>query len=35
LVVPPDAVEMTQTLIADTPFGMRSWVIGEVRDLYN
>ena len=30
LVVPPDAVEMTQTLIADTPFGMRSWVIGEV-----
>jgi len=35
LVVPPDAVEMTQTLIADTPFGMRSWIIGEVRDLYN
>ena len=31
LVVPPDAVEMTQTLIADTPFGMRSWVIGEVK----
>ena len=30
LVVPPDAVEMTQTLIADTPFGMRSWVIGTV-----
>ena len=30
LVVPSDAVEMTQTLIADTPFGMRSWVIGEV-----
>ena len=30
LVVPPDAVEMTQTLIADTPFGMKSWVIGEV-----
>ncbi len=31
LVVPSDAVEMTQTLIADTPFGMRSWVIGEVK----
>ena len=31
LVVPPDAVEMTQTLIADTPFGMRSWVIGKVK----
>ena len=31
LVVPSDAVEMTQTLIADTPFGMRSWVIGKVK----
>ena len=31
LVVPSDAVEMTQTLIADTPFGMRSWIIGEVK----
>jgi phosphoribosylformylglycinamidine cyclo-ligase len=31
LVVPPDAVEMTQTLIADTPFGMKSWVIGQVK----
>ena len=30
LVVPPDVVEMTQTLIADTPFGMRSWIIGNV-----
>ena len=30
LVVPQDVVEHTQTLIADTPFGMRSWVIGEV-----
>lgn len=30
LVVPSDAVEMTQTLIADTPYGMRSWVIGSV-----
>ena len=32
LVVPSDAVEMTQTLIADTPYGMRSWVIGTVRN---
>ena len=31
LVVPPGAVEVTQNLIADTPFGMRSWVIGEVK----
>ena len=31
LVVSPDAVEVTQNLIADTPFGMRSWVIGEVK----
>jgi phosphoribosylformylglycinamidine cyclo-ligase len=30
LVVPQEVVEHTQTLIADTPFGMRSWVIGEV-----
>ena len=29
LVVPPDVVTDTQSLIADTPFGMRSWVIGE------
>ena len=32
LVVPPDAVELVQNLIADTPFGMRSWVIGTVRN---
>ena len=31
IVVSPDAVEVTQNLIADTPFGMRSWVIGEVK----
>ena len=30
LVVPPEVVEHTQTLIADTPFGMRSWIIGKV-----
>ena len=30
LVVPPGAVELVQNFIADTPFGMRSWVIGEV-----
>ena len=31
LVVPPDVAEHTlMNLIADTPFGMRSWVIGEV-----
>ena len=30
LVVPQEVVEHTQTLIADTPFGMRSWVIGKV-----
>ena len=32
LVVPSDLVEHTQCLIADTPFGMRSWVIGNVRE---
>jgi len=31
LVVPPDAVELVQNLIADTPFGMKSWNIGTVR----
>ena len=31
LVVPEDAVQLTQEVIADTPFGMRSWVIGEVK----
>ncbi len=35
LVVPAEVAERTQCLIADTPFGMRSWIIGEVRDLYN
>jgi len=32
LVVPPGAVELVQNLIADTPFGMRSWVIGTVKN---
>ena len=32
LVVPPDAVESTENLIADTPFGMKSWNIGTVRN---
>ena len=32
LVVPAEVVEHTQCLIADTPFGMRSWVIGNVRE---
>jgi phosphoribosylformylglycinamidine cyclo-ligase len=31
LVVPQEVVTLTQTLIADTPFGMRSWIIGEVK----
>ena len=31
LVVPEEVVEHTQCLIADTPFGMRSWVIGKVQ----
>ena len=31
LVVPKEVAEHTQTLIADTPFGMRSWIIGEVK----
>jgi phosphoribosylformylglycinamidine cyclo-ligase len=30
LVVPKEVVERTQTFISDTPFGMRSWIIGEV-----
>jgi len=30
LVVPQEVVTLTQTLIADKPYGMRSWVIGEV-----
>ncbi len=32
IVVSPDAVELVQNLIADTPFGMRSWVIGTVKN---
>ena len=31
IVVPEEVVRSTQSLIADTPFGMRSWVIGEVK----
>ncbi|AOO16547.1 phosphoribosylformylglycinamidine cyclo-ligase [Cyanophage S-RIM12 isolate W1_08_0910] len=31
LVVPREVVTLTQNLIADTPFGMRSWVIGKVQ----
>jgi len=31
LVVPREVATLTQTLIADTPFGMRSWIIGEVK----
>ena len=31
LVVPQEVVALTQGLIADTPFGMRSWVIGKVQ----
>ena len=30
LVVPAEVAEHTQCLTADTPFGMRSWIIGEV-----
>ncbi len=31
LVVPQEVAEHTQTLIADTPFGMRSWNIGTIK----
>ena len=31
LVVPSEVAALTQTLIADTPFGMQSWIIGQVR----
>ena len=31
LVVPREVATLTQSLIADTSFGMRSWVIGEVK----
>jgi phosphoribosylformylglycinamidine cyclo-ligase len=30
LVVPQEVATLTQNLIADTPFGMRSWIIGKV-----
>ena len=32
LVVPEEVVRSTQSLIADTPFGMRSWIIGSIKD---
>ncbi len=32
LVVPQEVTTLTQNMIADTPFGMRSWVIGEVEN---
>ena len=32
LVVPPDVVQLTQEIISDVPHGMRSWVIGKVKD---
>jgi len=31
LVVPQEVATLTQNLIADTPHGMRSWIIGEVQ----
>jgi len=31
LVVPQEVATLTQNLIADTPYGMRSWIIGTVR----
>ena len=32
LVVPQEVATLTQNLIADTPFGMRSWIIGSIKD---
>ena len=32
LVVPEEVVENTRSLISDTPFGMRSWIIGEAKN---
>lgn len=32
LVVPQEVATLTQNLIADTSFGMRSWIIGSVKD---
>ena len=31
LVVPKEVATLTQNLIADTPYGMRSWIIGEIK----
>jgi phosphoribosylformylglycinamidine cyclo-ligase len=31
LVVPPEVASITMEMISDTPFGMRSWIIGEVK----
>ena len=31
LVVPREVATLTQSLISDTPFGMRSWIIGHVK----
>ena len=30
LVIPEEVATLTQSLIADTPFGMRSWIIGNI-----
>ena len=32
LVVPQEVATLTQDLIADKPYGMRSWVIGEIKN---
>ena len=32
LVVPQEVATLTQNLIADKPYGMRSWVIGEIKN---
>jgi len=32
LVVPQEVAALTQGLIADPPFGMRSWIIGSIKD---
>ena len=31
LVVPQEVATLTQSLISDTPFGMRSWILGQVK----
>ena len=33
LVIPREVATLTQTLIADTPFGMKSWIIGNIHTL--